>query len=338
MAYLMTNKEVLHRAELVAARIQESVSEPQLLYGVPRGGVPAAYAISSFLSDSGVVDSAERATVIIDDIIDSGKTRDEYRGKGYPHFYALVNRTEPKIGKEWIVFPWEDIEEHHSRSSNTGADAVRNALKSYEKPYTASDNIDVFSNTHPVAELRPGVERAVGQLLKALMIDLDHNTEDTAKRVAKMYLNEVFKGRYIGRPEMTAFPNTRKLDQILTVGPISVRSCCAHHLVPVIGEAWIGVLLGDKMMGLSKYNRLTDWIMSRPHTQEEATVMLADALEEVLAPQGMGIVVKAQHMCLSWRGVKDNGWMVTSVMRGKFQKDESAKREFFELIKSHGFS
>ena len=100
----------------------------------------------------------------------------------------------------------------------------------------------------------------------------DHNTRETARRVARMYLNEVFRGRYTAMPPITEFPNVEQLNELMIVGPITVRSACSHHLCPIIGKLWIGVLPNEhsNLIGLSKYARLADWVMSRPQIQEEA--------------------------------------------------------------------
>jgi len=144
----------------------------------------------------------------------------------------------------------------------------------------------------------------------------------------------VFRGRYVPPPRVTDFPNARKLDELYTVGPITVRSACSHHMVPIIGQAWIGVVAKDRVIGLSKFSRLTEWVLSRPQIQEEATVQLADLLEGLLQPAGLAVVVRANHMCMSWRGVKDrNTVMVTSVMRGVFRTDPAARAEFMALTR-----
>ena len=120
-------------------------------------------------------------------------------------------------------------------------------------------------------------------VLESLVIDTesDHNTQDTARRVAKMYLNEVFRGRYVrraaGRP---SFPNAEHLNELMIVGPITVRSACSHHFCPIMGRLWIGMMPNEhsNLIGLSKYSRLAEWIMSRPQIQEEAITQMADLL------------------------------------------------------------
>lgn len=177
--------------------------------------------------------------------------------------------------------------------------------------------------------IREDVEEAVRGLLFALRIPLDHNTEDTPRRVAKLYVDEVFRGRYYPPPRVASFPNVTELDQLYVVGPITVRSACSHHLVPILGQAWVGVIPSDRVVGLSKIARITEWVMARPQIQEEAVNQLADALEEALFPRGLGVVVSAEHLCMTWRGVRDPGVrMTTAVMRGLLLKEPAARAEF----------
>ena len=158
---------------------------------------------------------------------------------------------------------------------------------------------------------------------------------DTAKRVAKMYLNEVFQGRYHPAPPVTEFPNAERLNELMIVGPITVRSACSHHFCPVIGKIWIGILpnKNTNVIGLSKYARLAEWVMGRPQIQEEAVVQLADLIQQKTRPDGLALVMEASHFCMAWRGVKDlDSRMINSVMRGAFLKDPILRREFLALI------
>lgn len=180
--------------------------------------------------------------------------------------------------------------------------------------------------------------RAVGDLLLALRIGPDHNTVDTPARVARMLVREVFAGRYTSPPAITDFPNVANLDQLYAVGPIAFRSCCAHHLVPVLGHAWIGVLPTSRLIGLSKFHRLTAWIMERPQIQEEATEQLANTLDLAIEPRGLGVVVRARHFCTAWRGVRDEpSVLTTSVMRGAFREKPEVRAEFMALIAGMGY-
>lgn len=183
--------------------------------------------------------------------------------------------------------------------------------------------------------IRRAVQVHVERMLRALLIDTvtDHNTRGTAERIARMYVDEVFAGRYRAAPSVTDFPNAKKLDQLYSVGPIAVRSTCSHHFAPIIGKAWIGVIPGKRVVGLSKFSRLTRWVMSRPQIQEEAVVQLADEIERRIKPRGLAVVIKAQHTCMTWRGVTESGTMMTtSVMRGAMRFNVAARAEFLKLI------
>jgi GTP cyclohydrolase I len=203
--------------------------------------------------------------------------------------------------------------------------------------YHANDNIAEHIREGELSELKAEVQANMQRVLRSLVIDTDsdHNTQDTAKRVAKMFIEEVFRGRYVPMPAVTEFPNISRLNELMIVGPITVRSACSHHLCPILGRVWIGILPNEhsNLIGLSKYARVCDWVMSRPQIQEEAVVMLADALQERVKPDGLAIVMEADHFCMHWRGVKDNDTMMTnSMMRGAFLKDPNLRREFLTLL------
>ena len=214
---------------------------------------------------------------------------------------------------------------------------IRERIAASRKRFHSNDNIAEFIEPGELEALLDEVEVKMKGVLESLVIDTvnDHNTNDTARRVAKMYLNEVFKGRYLKAPAITEFPNAEHLNELMIVGPITVRSACSHHFCPVIGKIWIGVLPNERtnVIGLSKYARLAEWVMGRPQIQEEAVVQLADLIQEKTQPDGLAIVMEASHFCMSWRGVKDmNSKMINSVMRGAFLKDPNLRREFLSLI------
>ncbi len=214
---------------------------------------------------------------------------------------------------------------------------IRERIAAAHKRYNANDNISQFIEPGEMDKLLDEVEIKMQGVLESMVIDTagDHNTNNTARRVAKMYLNEVFKGRYVPQPPITEFPNAEHLNELMIVGPITVRSACSHHLCPVIGQIWIGVLPNEhtNVIGLSKYARLAEWIMGRPQIQEEAVVQLADLIQEKTSPDGLAIVMEASHFCMGWRGVKDlDSKMINSVMRGRFLKDPNLRREFLALL------
>jgi GTP cyclohydrolase I len=217
------------------------------------------------------------------------------------------------------------------------SERIRYRLVGADCRYHANDNISAFIKDGEMAELRAEVEERMKGVLEALVIDTesDHNTNDTARRVAKMFIDEVFRGRYVARPRVTEFPNVERLNELMIVGPIKVRSACSHHLCPILGRVWIGLMPNEhsNLIGLSKYARLCDWVMSRPQIQEEAVTMLANELQEHVKPDGLAIVMEADHFCMHWRGVKDDeSAMTNSVMRGAFLKDPSLRREFLSLL------
>jgi len=218
---------------------------------------------------------------------------------------------------------------------------IRERIKAARRRFNANDNIAEFIQPGELETLLDEVEDKMKGVLSSLVIDTDndHNTDDTARRVAKMYLKEVFQGRYVKSPEITEFPNAEHLNELMIVGPITVRSACSHHFCPIMGKIWIGVLPNEhtNVIGLSKYARLAEWVMGRPQIQEEAVVQLADLIQQKTQPDGLAIVMEASHFCMSWRGVKDvDSKMINSVMRGSFLKDANLRREFLSLIPRKG--
>jgi len=217
------------------------------------------------------------------------------------------------------------------------SERIRYRLLGADCRYHANDNIAEHIRAGELDELKAEVQTHMQQVLRALVIDTDsdHNTQETAKRVAKMFVEEVFRGRYVPMPAVTEFPNFSRLNELMIVGPITVRSACSHHLCPILGRIWIGILPNEhsNLIGLSKYARVCDWVMSRPQIQEEAVVMLADALQDRVKPDGLALVMEADHFCMHWRGVKDDDTAMTnSVMRGAFLKDPNLRREFLSLL------
>ena len=219
---------------------------------------------------------------------------------------------------------------------NSVSARIRERIKRDGGSFLANDNISEYIKPGELIQLGVEVADRVRDLLETLVIDVenDHNTRETAERVSRMYINEVFKGRYHEQPKVTSFPNAKKLDEIYTVGPMTIRSACSHHFVPIIGNVWIGIKPGARVIGLSKFSRVADWVFSRPHIQEEAVMILADEIEKLCEPQGLGIIIKAEHYCMKLRGVKEPQCsMVNSVVRGDFRHDPSLKQEFFELVR-----
>ncbi len=217
------------------------------------------------------------------------------------------------------------------------ADRIRERIRRARARFHANDNIAAYVEPGELEALKLEVASKLEEVLRALVIDTesDHNTQDTARRVAKMYLQEVFAGRYAPQPPVTEFPNVRHLSELMIVGPVTVRSACSHHLCPIIGRVWVGVMPNEHsaLIGLSKYARLVEWVMTRPQIQEEAVTQLADLLQDKMQPDGLAIVMEADHYCMQWRGVKDmDSKMTNSIMRGSFLKNPDLRKEFLSLL------
>lgn len=237
------------------------------------------------------------------------------------------------------------------------SEVIRNRIDRSAELYRSNDNISKFiKDENEKDQLLNEVAEKFEDVLQSLVIDTknDHNTKETAKRVAKMFIQETFAGRYDNPPKITTFPNVRKLDEMYVTGPISVRSTCAHHFMPIKGVCYIGIYPGDNVLGLSKFNRIVDWIASRPQIQEEMTYMIADEVEKLIRDKttinygtdesgsnfyeysdlGVAVLIQAEHFCLTHRGVKEhNSAMTTSVLRGKFLNKPNLKLEFFDIVK-----
>ena len=224
-----------------------------------------------------------------------------------------------------------------SQETTVVSQRIRARLKAKQQRFHANDNISEFIHPGELDALTREVCERMTAVLESLVIDVesDHNSRETARRVAKMYVNEVFRGRYVPLPKVTEFPNAEHLNELMIMGPVTVRSACSHHLCPIMGRLWIGVMPNkdSNLIGLSKYSRIAEWIMSRPQIQEEAIIQLADQLVGMVKPDGLAVVMEADHFCMHWRGVKDNASKMTnSVMRGVFLKDGALRREFLSLI------
>ncbi len=201
--------------------------------------------------------------------------------------------------------------------------------------FFSNDNISAAVEPGELDDLVDEVTLKMQAVMEALVIDTDrdHNAQDTARRYAKMLVLETFNGRYVPEPDVTEFPNLMKVDELYVVGPINMRSTCAHHHQAITGSVWIGVLPNEKLIGLSKFHRVVNHLASRPQIQEEFTEQVADKLEKITEPKGLAVLVVGNHLCCGHRGVKDQGSrMVTSVLRGEMRTDKSLKAEFFTMV------
>lgn len=334
----LTWDEVSKRAEQLAHLIVDRSKElPIKIYGVPRGGTPVALLIQQHIHCT-LASEPARATVFVDDIVDSGATMKHFRScyKMTP-FYALYDKLNPlpmgQVPEGWLVFPWET----ERTNDDSIVATITNRLKDKGVAFKANDNIAEHLIEGEMKLVEAEVEKRAQALLESLLIDTGHchNSNGTAKRMAKMYCREIFAGRYTAAPSITDFPNAGHLDEAYTTGPISVRSTCSHHMCPIVGKAWIGIIPGKRVIGLSKFNRLVEWVCSRPQIQEELVIQIADLIEKIAQPEGLAVVIKATHTCMTCRGVKENqdATMTTSVMRGAFRSKPEARAEFFALIK-----
>ena len=215
------------------------------------------------------------------------------------------------------------------------SDEVRQRMETIKHKHFANDTIYTYLDENDVQKIEDEVAEAFQGVLKALVIntDDDHNSQDTARRVSKMFVHEIFRGRYYPPPDVTAFPNVKQYDQIYMSGPMSINSTCAHHFQPIAGKAYVGIFPGNKVIGLSKFNRMVDWIASRPQIQEEMTEQIADMIEKETGAKGVAVIIKAEHFCMTARGVKEHeSDMLTSVVRGVFRDEPQIKSEFFSLL------
>lgn len=220
------------------------------------------------------------------------------------------------------------------------SETLASILRAQGTEFKCNDNIAAHLHPGDLDTIEDEVAGHMSRVLAALVIDTDDdpNTQDTARRWARMIVREAFIGRYLPAPRATDFPNARHLDEIYTVGPINVRSTCAHHLLPILGQCWVAVKPTERIIGLSKFSRLAAWVLARPHIQEEAVIILADTIEHLIKPQGLAVVIRAEHQCMTFRGVRDtDSTMVTSVMRGFFREDDKARAEVMGLLRAQGF-
>jgi GTP cyclohydrolase I len=213
---------------------------------------------------------------------------------------------------------------------------IRDRINAAGARFHSNDNIAEFVQEGELEGLVDEVAAKMQGVLDSLVIDTenDHNTHDTARRVAKMFVKETFSGRYRPVPKITAFPNMG-YKSLYTTGPISIRSTCAHHFQNIVGSCWVGIVPDTEVIGLSKFNRLVHHICERPQIQEEMTTQIADALKQYAKTDNIAIVVKAEHFCMTQRGVREHSSdMTTAIMMGAFEKDPALKKEFYDICLS----
>jgi GTP cyclohydrolase I len=201
--------------------------------------------------------------------------------------------------------------------------------------YDSNDNKTLSVNEKN--EMIIAVEQKISEMLDILRISRqDPNSTHTPYRVAKMFVNELLRGRYEAPPQLTVFPNRKHVNNLIISQGIDVMSLCSHHWQTISGRCVVGYIPGDFVVGISKLSRVVDWFARRPQIQEELGEQIADYLQEILRPKALGVVIKAKHYCMISRGVEESEedtQMITSVMRGYMLNDMSLRNEFLTLIK-----
>jgi len=217
------------------------------------------------------------------------------------------------------------------------SDLIKSRLKKAGKRYYASDNIAEFLHEGEKEKLVEELTEKFSGVLDSLVIDSDNdpNSQGTAKRLAKMYINELMSGRYDMMPNATAFPNhiDNGFEGMLVVRS-EITSMCSHHHQPVKGVAYIGIIAADKLIGLSKYTRIAQWCARRGTLQEELANDIASEIMKATGSQNLGVYIQATHGCVEHRGVQAHSSLTqTTVLKGSFFNDAGTRKEFFDNIK-----
>jgi len=213
---------------------------------------------------------------------------------------------------------------------------IRERLKNGNKRFWAGDNISEYISDVEKNMLITEAATAFEGVLDALLIDreTDPNSKGTAKRLAKMYYNEIMEGRYVPAPDATAFPNDSadRYEGMLVVRS-ELRSMCSHHHQPVSGVAYIGIIAANKLIGLSKYTRIAQWCARRGTLQEELCNNIAREIQWATESENVGVYLEAEHGCCLNRGIMAHSSLTqTTVLRGAFKDDATTKKEFFDNI------
>lgn len=298
----LTADQINECALRCANHIIRTVTQPRdgylLLYGIPRGGIPAAYAVSTFLPGSRVTDDLSQAHVVIDDIVDSGATMEHLFTSATK--VALVSKHPAYFGGasaeagDWIVFPWETA----NGQDDSATDIPIRLLQ-----YIGED------------PGRGGLLETPRRFLKAW----EHWSAGYKKDPAEIL--KVFED------------GAEKVDELVLIKDIPIYSHCEHHLAPFFGVAHVGYIPNGKIVGLSKLSRLVDIFAQRLQVQERLTNQIADALEQNLAPLGVGVIIECRHLCMESRGIQRQGSSTTtSAMRGVLREKPEARAEFMSLV------
>jgi GTP cyclohydrolase I len=221
-------------------------------------------------------------------------------------------------------------------TSKNLAQSIQAKMKRDNKRFWAGDNISEYITDDMKVQLIDEATEAFEQVLDALLIDRenDPNSKGTARRLAKMYFNEIMEGRYEPAPDATAFPNdsTDRYEGMLVVRS-ELRSMCSHHHQPVTGVAYIGIIAAAKLIGLSKYTRIAQWCARRGTLQEELCNDIAREISKATASDNVGVYLRMTHGCCENRGIMaHDSSTTTTVLKGAFNKDAGTKKEFFDTL------
>ena len=230
----------------------------------------------------------------------------------------------------------DDMSDKGYQESNL-ADAIRFKMKRDKKRFWAGDNISDYVTEEDKEQLIDDAAEAFEKVLDTLLIDRenDPNSKGTARRLAKMYFNEIMAGRYEPAPDATAFPNdsTDRYEGMLVVRS-ELRSMCSHHHQPVSGVAYIGIIAAEKLIGLSKYTRIAQWCARRGTLQEELCNDIAREIQKGTDSENVAVYIQAIHGCCENRGIMAHSSLTqTTVLKGAFNSDPHTKKEFFDNIK-----
>lgn len=214
---------------------------------------------------------------------------------------------------------------------------LRDRMKNTSKRFWAGDNVSEYLQPGDKEQLIEEATVAFEQVLDALLIDRDSdpNSRGTARRLAKMYFNEIMAGRYDPPPHATSFPNDSpdRYEGMLVVRS-ELRSMCSHHHQPVVGVAYIGIIAAQTLIGLSKYTRIAQWCARRGTLQEELANDIAREIGRATGATDLGVYIQATHGCCENRGIMAHSSLTqTTVLRGSFKDDAGTKKEFFDNIK-----
>ena len=217
------------------------------------------------------------------------------------------------------------------------SELVRERLQDDNARYWAGDNISKYLEEGDKEKLIDETTTAFEGVLDTLLIDRhnDPNSQGTARRLAKMYYNEIMAGRYDPIPSATAFPNDSedRYEGMLVVRS-ELKSMCSHHHQPVVGTAYIGIIAAEKLIGLSKYTRIAQWCARRGTLQEELANDIAREIQLATGAEHLGVYIQATHGCCENRGIMATSSLTqTTVLRGAFKDDAGTKKEFFDNIK-----